>query len=295
MLKASILTLFATKILLTTAFSEVSAKEFFGHSLIEQAAVVVTTRNAKNQVSNGVVVSSLGHVLTTNHSLGTSTRFSVSTGDGRHHRATVVYRSSNKDLALLKIASNLPWRYVPIGSTPKFKDETLVFTRNVRHPDQYKKTKTRVSLSNINLYFDEETTTMSPIMASAIMLNKRFEKGQSGSGLYNQQGQLVGIMVSSVDKRNKKPRALAVSANQINPILKLELAGYFKSDREKTRWILDGLIASVVASGKGTRSELESVKNSVLKEIFDNPANRSLDWFQKSDMAWSAFMKMARK
>ena len=263
-------------------------------SQLEKSAVVVTTIGTEKLRSNGVVVSSVGHILTTNHSLGSGGKFLVSTADNKRYRARVVFRSSNKDLALLKVDSDHYWPHVSLGVAPKNGKSATIFTRQLRDARKLQQRSTRVVMSQVNLYFDEAIPGMSPIVSNGMVLKSRSIKGQSGSGLYNDKQELVGIVIATTEQANKMNRTLAISAELIKPILDLEMSGHFKSDKDKARWMLDGLISSLVKSNNKSEQALQDLKEQVIEEYFIDNKHKNLTWQEKSNLVWATFLKRAK-
>ena len=58
--------------------------------------------------------------------------------------------------------------------------------------------------------------------------------------------------------------------------------------------MLDGLVSAISNAGKRSEDELEIIKDRVLVEVFENRHYAKLSWDEKSQLAWTKFMRLAR-
>jgi serine protease Do len=160
---------------------------FFGN----QDDLFGSQRGVESSLGSGVIVASDGYILTNNHVIAGDARrraqrteVTVSLGDKRELRATVVGADPAADLALLKIpAHNLPT--MPWGDSSKLKVAEWVLA--IGNPYQLNQTVTLGIVSalgrrvGISAYED------------FIQTDAAINPGNSGGALVNVRGELVGI------------------------------------------------------------------------------------------------------
>jgi len=135
---------------------------------------------------SGVVITNDGYIITNNHVISGAENITVTLHDGTTHTAVLVGTDADTDVAVLKIeASNLK---VAVWSTSDVKvgEEVLA----VGNPlGQYGGTVTNGIISALSRDITIEGTEMSLIQTNAAV-----NPGNSGGGLFNLNGELIGIV-----------------------------------------------------------------------------------------------------
>ncbi|MBM3781455.1 MAG: trypsin-like serine protease [Acidobacteria bacterium] len=140
----------------------------------------------ESSLGSGVVISADGYVVTNNHVIGENTaEVSVSMGDRRELKATVVGVDSWTDLALLKVeATNLP--VIPWGDSSNLKVAEWVMA--IGNPFSLNQTVTLGIVSALGRAGMGISTYEDFIQTDAAI-----NPGNSGGALINSRGELIGI------------------------------------------------------------------------------------------------------
>ncbi|MDF1741778.1 MAG: serine protease [Verrucomicrobiales bacterium] len=137
-----------------------------------------------NNLAGGVLISSGGLLVTNYHVLkfAQAKTFAAMTRDGRIFPIKKVLASSEKDdLALVQLAGAKDLPFVPIAPSAATGDALFV----ISHPDAHFYTFTR---GHVSRYFLEPKGK-----AKRIQITAPFARGSSGSGIFNENGGLIGI------------------------------------------------------------------------------------------------------
>ena len=219
---------------------------------IVNASLASTNHNAAmvlvksgNKVSNGVIVSSSGHAITTGHSLVRNKKVSVMV-NGKWIAADTIFHSKRQDLALIKIRGNRDWPMVELGpnasigqsvevKTWRF-DQDLYF---VQKSGLYRKV-TEVKMNSMNIYPTSKKLEAGQVFANVMVLGVHSRHGDSGGGVYNESGQLVGL-ISTTNRPGKNSMTIVQSLTDIKNVLEFENVGHYTADAEKLEWFLEGL------------------------------------------------------
>lgn len=139
----------------------------------------------KKSVGNGsgVIIDSMGHILTNNHVVKEATKIKVTLSDGRKYDAKVVGKDGFSDIAVLKIEAN-DLKPAKLGTTNKLRPGEWAIA--VGSPLGYDHTVTlgiisalSRKISNTNIYFIQTDAAINP--------------GNSGGPLVNLNGEVIGI------------------------------------------------------------------------------------------------------
>lgn len=203
--------------------SEIAAKA--QDSVVEITADVVQTNQFMQQVSgqaagSGVIISEDGYIVTNNHVVEGGTGFTVRTKDGTSYDATLVGRDPQTDLAVLKIEA--------AGLTPvTFGDsdaiavgDTTVAIGNPLGTLGGTVTDGIVSATNREINLGNGTMNL-------IQTNAAINPGNSGGGLFNGQGELIGIVVAKSGGTNVEGLGYAIPVNDAKAVAdELMKSGY---------------------------------------------------------------------
>ena len=262
----------------------------------------------KNGWSNGIIVSNQGHILTVSHGLGKSTKHKIKTANGDVLSAHTIYRSQHQDLALLKIKpkkslkDDKKWPFTPItgkylsseNNQQQYEINALSFEKK---SIQKVKESTSAMFSDINLYTfnpswtDKHHHNSPPVIADGIIIDIPVEKGFSGSGLFNANGELVGMIIGTINVAGQT-KTIAIEPHDVQAILDLEKKGIFESQEKELEWMLE----SLVEMGKKLNKDpeiLESIKETILRE-FGEATKAPLSKHQALN-AWKSFIEALEK
>ena len=139
-------------------------------------------------LASGVAISPDGLILTNHHVMHfpNAASFGAANSEGKVLPVTEVISSSKADdLALIRIDANAEIPYTSLAETVRISDRVFIFS----HPDSHFYTYTEGVVSRF--YLDSKKKT------PRIQITAGFARGSSGSGIFDQQGDLVGLVAST--------------------------------------------------------------------------------------------------
>ncbi len=167
---------------------------------------------------SGIIISADGYILTNNHVIQSATKIKVRLHDGTEYAATVVGSDAKNDIGIIKVdAKNL--KPVTIGDSSKLSvGDTAIVIGNPL--GQLGGTVTDGIISALEREMNIEGKKM-----NLIQTNAAINPGNSGGGLFNSNGELVGIVVAKSSGLDVEGLGFAIPVNDvtnvINDILKL--------------------------------------------------------------------------
>lgn len=160
---------------------------------------------------SGVIISEDGHIITNNHVVEGGSQLVVTLPDGTEHKATLVGRDPLTDVAVIKIEAT--------GLTPAvFGDSDSIavgdFCLAIGNPmGTLGGTVTDGIISALNRDITIDNTTMNLIQMSAAV-----SPGNSGGGLFDAKGQLVGVVNAKSGGQNVEGLGFAIPSNTAREI-----------------------------------------------------------------------------
>jgi S1-C subfamily serine protease len=173
---------------------------------INPTVVNITVRlgsSNNGKAGTGVVLSSDGFVLTSNHVISGGTQISaVDVGNGRTFTANVVGFDRSHDIALLKLrnASNL--KKITVGSSAAVKvgDGVVAVGNAGGEGGTPKAAAGKVTALNQTIVATESDGQGSRRLTGMIQVNADIKPGDSGGPLVNRSGQLIGINTAAASE-----------------------------------------------------------------------------------------------
>lgn len=173
---------------------------------------------------SGVIVSEDGYIVTNNHVIAGAETITVTLAGGTTYDAQLVAADDATDLALIKIdASGL--QAAEIGSSADLKKgQTAVIIGNpLGYLDGSVSTGV-ISGLNRTLSFSDGTTLYHLIQTDASV-----NPGNSGGGLFNDRGQLVGIVTAKTSSTEVEGLGYAIPSDDFTDVINdLYTYGYIK-------------------------------------------------------------------
>ncbi len=173
---------------------------------------------------SGVIVSDDGYIVTNNHVISGAETITVTLADGTTYDAQLVAADDSTDLALIKIdASGL--QAAEIGSSAELtKGETAVIIGNPLGYLDGSVSAGVISGLDRTLSFSDGTTLYHLIQTDASV-----NPGNSGGGLFNDRGQLVGIVTAKTSSTEVEGLGYAIPSDDFADIINdLYNYGYVK-------------------------------------------------------------------
>ncbi|MDO4745579.1 MAG: trypsin-like peptidase domain-containing protein [Bacillota bacterium] len=155
---------------------------------------------------SGVIISEDGYILTNNHVITGAGKITVTTSDGREHEAKLIGADSMTDVAVLKVdANNLtPATY---GNSDQLAvGDLAVAIGNPLGELGGTVTAGIISALDRELVIDGQTMNL-------LQTDSSINPGNSGGGLFNGDGQLIGIVVAKSSGSDVEGLGFAIPIN----------------------------------------------------------------------------------
>lgn len=193
----------------TLSVPEVSAKA--GPSVVEVTTEAVTTSRffgeyVESGAGSGVIISQDGYIITNHHVVSGATQIRVRLNNGTEYGAAVIGSDSKTDVAVLKIeAQGLP--PAVIGDSDSLQVGEFVLA--VGNPlGQLGGTVTDGIISAL----DRDVTVNNQSM-HLLQMNAAVSPGNSGGGLFNARGELIGIVNAKSADSDAEGLGFAIPVN----------------------------------------------------------------------------------
>lgn len=199
--------------------------------LTENSVVEITTEgvirgNSLGQyvysgAGSGIIIAQDGYIVTNNHVIKDTNKVMVKLKDGEVYEAKIVGRSSETDIAVLKIDTT-GLQCVILGDSGKLVvGDTAVVVGN---PLGSGETVTNGIISALDREIDLGDSVM-----NLLQTNAAINPGNSGGGLFNGKGELVGIVVAKSAGSDIEGIGFAIPINDVkNTISEIKTYGYIR-------------------------------------------------------------------
>lgn len=157
---------------------------------------------------SGVIYTKDGYIITNYHVVGATTKtISVTLHDGSVYDAKYIYGDEYVDLAVIKIEKN-DCDFATIGDFEQMQlgDEVLA----IGNPLGYGLSVTNGIISALERQVTIENTTMTLLQTSAAI-----NSGNSGGGLFNMKGELIGIVNAKVGGTSVEGMGFAIPSTTV--------------------------------------------------------------------------------
>ena len=164
----------------------------------KDSVVVITTESVSSGNSifgqyvsqgagSGVIISKDGYIVTNNHVVSGATSLKVTTTDGTEYDASVVGKDSQTDLAVIKVdANNLQAATLGDSDILQVGDPAIAIGNPLGELGGTVTTGI-ISATDRQITIDDETMTL-------LQTDAAINPGNSGGGLFNADGNLIGIV-----------------------------------------------------------------------------------------------------
>ncbi|MEA4824339.1 MAG: trypsin-like peptidase domain-containing protein [Clostridiaceae bacterium] len=162
---------------------------------------------------SGVIISADGYIVTNNHVIESASKITVALADNTEYEATLVGTDDVTDVALLKIdAQNLSYTVIGDSSALRIGDPANVIGNPL---GKLSGTLTVGVISGL----DREITMSDGTTMNLIQMDASVNPGNSGGGVFNSAGELVGITVAKTSATEVEGIGYAIPINDVLPIL----------------------------------------------------------------------------
>lgn len=183
-------------------------------SVVEITTEVVTTNSFFGQyistgAGSGVIFTTDGYIITNHHVIDSANKISVTLRNGKSYSAQIVGDDPKTDLALLKIEETGLTPAVLIADSDSLKvGQTAIAIGNPL--GQLGGTVTSGIVSALGREIEVEGETMTLLQTSAAI-----NPGNSGGGLFDDKGNLIGIVNAKSGGSNIEGLGFAIPANTV--------------------------------------------------------------------------------
>lgn len=220
----------ATPVSTTTAAESgivAAVADAVGNSVVEITTEVVTTGSFMKQyisegAGSGVIISKDGYIMTNKHVISGANKITVTLKDSKTYDAKLVGYDTEIDVALIKIDAN-DLTPVTFGDSSKLQVGELAIA--IGNPlGQLGGTVTDgiISALNRDITIDGETMNL-------LQTNAAINPGNSGGGLFNSNGELVGLVVAKSSGSDVEGLGFAIPSNDVKDVVEqISKYGYVK-------------------------------------------------------------------
>jgi len=200
-----------------------------GPSVVEVTTEAVQTNGiftqyVTNGAGSGVIISEDGYILTNNHVVEGQSTVKVTTSDKQQYDATVVGTDDKTDIAVLKIDASGLTPAVIGDSDGLVVGETAVAVGNPLG------TLGGTVTDGIISALDREVTVNNQTM-TLLQMSAAVSPGNSGGGLFNERGELVGIVNAKSGGSDVEGIGFAVPINTAMEVAEQLIANGYVSGR----------------------------------------------------------------
>ena len=184
---------------------------------------------SSTSLGSGVIISEDGYIVTNNHVVESATNVSITLNNGETYDATIVGTDAKTDLALLKIDANgLSYSKLVDSDTLNLGQEVVAIGNSLG--------KGTSSTNGIISALNREVTINNYTM-DLIQTNASVNSGNSGGGLFDLNGNLVGIVNAKISSSASSTSSnatvegmgYAIPSNTVSTIVEqLKNNGYVK-------------------------------------------------------------------
>lgn len=201
------------------------------YSLVSSSVVSIVTeyqstsgyyqQSTASGAGSGVIISADGYVVTNNHVIENATKITVTLSDGTDYEAELLGSDDVTDVALLKIdASDLSYAVMGDSDNVRVGDTANVIGNPL---GRLSGTLTVGVISGL----DRAITMSDGTTMTLIQMDAAVNPGNSGGGVFNSRGELIGITVAKTSATDVEGIGYAIPIDNVIPILNdLSAQGY---------------------------------------------------------------------
>lgn len=175
---------------------KISSKDYLNteellSSVSPAVVAILTTTSTYQSIGSGVCVNEKGYVLTNNHVIDNANLIKLYLYDGSQTTASLVWRDSSLDLAVIKANANIP--YLEMAEQEDYKVGQEVVAIGTPISLSFKHSATKGMISAINRTIQVENDNKESTLSDLIQHDAPINPGNSGGPLINNKGKVLGI------------------------------------------------------------------------------------------------------
>lgn len=179
-------------------------------------------------LGSGVILSEDGYIVTNNHVIDGAQEVTVYIGDDLELPATLIGTDQKTDIALIKVeAHDLPYAKIADSDHIEIGDDAIAIGNPLG---------SGISVTNGIVSAIHKEITINRETMSLIQTNAEINSGNSGGGLFNINGELIGIVNAktsssmSINSASVEGLGYAIPSNtMVNVVKSLKEFGYYKN------------------------------------------------------------------
>ncbi len=177
-------------------------------------------------IGTGVAVKPNGYVLTNNHVIEDATLIRLYLSNGTTSNATLVWKDSSADIAILKSDVELP--YLPMADENSYSSGDEVIAIGTPLALAFKHTTTKGIISALNRTIQVDTDYGTSTLNNLIQHDASINPGNSGGPLIDMGGRVVGI--NTVKVADAEGLGFAIPIDTISPVIEnVNANGYYNT------------------------------------------------------------------
>lgn len=182
--------------------------------------------NYVQSIGTGVAIKEGGYVLTNNHVIEDANYIRLYLSNGSTTNASIVWKDSSADLAILKADIDLP--YLPFAQEGSYGSGDAVIAIGTPLALAFKHTTTKGIISALNRTIQVDTDNGTSTLNNLIQHDASINPGNSGGPLINMNGEVLGI--NTVKVEDAEGLGFAIPVDVIEPVVtNISANGYYNT------------------------------------------------------------------
>jgi len=209
---------------------------------------------------SGVVLTKDGYIVTNNHVIDSAKKVTVITADEKQYTAAVVGADEGADIAVLKIdATDLTPAVLGISSSLKVGDKAIIIGNPL---GELGGTLTQGIISALDREITLDGQTMNLLQTDAAV-----NPGNSGGGLFDDNAELVGIVVAKSISTDVEGLGFAIPIDDVKTVIENIINGIGTQAGSK---IYIGISAVDISTNQLAQEYNLSAKGVYITQVYDN-------------------------
>ncbi len=163
---------------------------------------------------SGIIISDDGYIVTNEHVIEGATKISVILNTGEEYEAALVGKDTKTDLAVLKIEASTTLTPAVLGDSDSVKVGESVVAIGNPLGQELSGTTTHGIISAVNRTMTVDNRTYNLLQTDAAI-----NSGNSGGGLFNQYGEVIGINSIKINSTGVEGIGFAISISEAKSII----------------------------------------------------------------------------
>ena len=194
---------------------------------VSPAVVGISAISGRTQsIGTGVCIHSKSYILTNNHVIENNGKITLYLFDGTTCSASLVWRDSALDLAILQAGKAIP--YLEMAQSGSYSTGEEVIAIGTPLALAFKHSATKGIISATNRTVAVENTNGESTLDNLIQHDASINPGNSGGPLINMKGQVIGI--NTVKVADAEGMGFAIPVDTVHPLVKnINATGHYET------------------------------------------------------------------